>query len=54
MNLFKHNVIISERRGMVKITETVKKDILESGIKNGIVVVHCPVSVFSSELLFRR
>ncbi len=42
MNLFKHNVIISERRGMVKITETVKKDILESGIKNGIVVVHCP------------
>ena len=42
MNLFKHNIIISERRDMVKITDTVKKDVKESGIKNGIVVVHCP------------
>ena len=40
MNLFKHNIIISERRDMVKITDTVKKDVKESGIKNGI--VHCP------------
>ena len=42
MNLFKHNIIISERRDMVKITDTVKKDVKESGIKNGIVIVHCP------------
>ena len=28
MNLFKHNIIISERRDMVKITDMVKKDIL--------------------------
>ena len=42
MNFFKHNIIISERRDMVKITETVKKDVKESGIRNGIVVIHCP------------
>lgn len=42
MNLFKHNIIISERRDMVKITEIVKKDIKESGIRNGIVIIHCP------------
>ena len=42
MNLFKHNIIISERRDMVKITDMVKKDIKECGIRNGIVVVHCP------------
>ena len=42
MNFFKHNNIISERRDMVTITETVKKDVKESGIRNGIVVIHCP------------
>ena len=42
MNFFKHNIIISERRDMVKITETVKKDVKESGSRNGIVVIHCP------------
>ena len=42
MNLFKHNVIVSERRDMVKLTDIVKKDVKESGIRNGIVVVHCP------------
>ena len=42
MNLFKHNIIISDRRDMVKITDTVKKDVKERCIKNGIVIVHCP------------
>ena len=36
MNLFKHNIIISERRDMVKITDMVKKDIKECGIRNGL------------------
>lgn len=41
-NLFKHNLSINNRQHMIKITSYIEKDILESGIENGIVVVYCP------------
>ena len=42
MNLFKHELRINEKQNMVKITSSIREDILESGIKDGIVVVYCP------------
>ncbi len=42
MNLFKHALQISKPQTMVKITNYIKDDIRQSGIKDGIVVVYCP------------
>ena len=42
MNLFKHELRINQTQNMVKITNSIREDILKSGIKDGIVVVFCP------------
>ncbi|MCM1245336.1 MAG: secondary thiamine-phosphate synthase enzyme YjbQ [Roseburia sp.] len=42
MNLFKHELSISERQTMVDITPQIKDDIKKSGIREGIAVVYCP------------
>ena len=42
MNLFKHEIRINQTQNMVKITNSIREDILKSGIKDGIVVVYCP------------
>ena len=42
MNLFKHELRINQNQNMVKITNSIREDILKSGIKDGIVVVYCP------------
>lgn len=42
MNLFKHELRINQTQNMVKITNSIREDILKSGIKYGIVVVYCP------------
>ncbi len=42
MNLFKHELSISERQTMVDITSQIRDDIKKSGIKEGIAVVYCP------------
>ena len=42
MNLFKHELRINQTQNMVKITNSIREDILKSDIKDGIVVVYCP------------
>ena len=42
MNLFKHELKINQTQNMIKITNSIREDILKSGIKDGIVVVYCP------------
>ncbi|MDY4573955.1 MAG: secondary thiamine-phosphate synthase enzyme YjbQ [Intestinibacter sp.] len=42
MNLFKHELRINQTQNMIKITNSIREDILKSGIKDGIVVVYCP------------
>lgn len=42
MNLFKHELTIEERQTMIDITPQIRRDVEESGIKDGIVVVYCP------------
>lgn len=42
MNLFKHELSISERQTMVDITIQIRDDIKKSGIQEGIAVVYCP------------
>lgn len=41
-NLFKHSIEINPRQTMADITSYVKKDIRDSDITDGIVVVYCP------------
>lgn len=41
-NLFKHSIEINPRQTMVDITSYIKKDIKDSEIADGIVVVYCP------------
>ncbi len=41
-NLFKHSIEINPRQTMVDITSYIKKDIKDSEITDGIVVVYCP------------
>lgn len=40
--LYKHSLTISKSQTMVDITEMIKADIKESGVKDGIIVVYCP------------
>ncbi|MPQ44371.1 secondary thiamine-phosphate synthase enzyme YjbQ [Clostridium tarantellae] len=41
-NFFKHTLSISEHQTMVDITPYVNKDIKNSGIENGLVIIYCP------------
>ena len=41
-NLFIHDLMISNRQDMIKITNLIRKDIKESEINSGIVIVFCP------------
>ena len=40
--LYNHSLSIESNQTMVDITEVIKGDIKESGVKDGIVVVYCP------------
>lgn len=42
MNLFKHELRINQNQNMIKITNSIREDIIKSGVKDGIVVVYCP------------
>ncbi len=42
MNLFEHSIPTNSAQQMLKVTNVVKKDIAESGISDGIVVVYSP------------
>ncbi len=42
MNLFKHNLTISETRSMINITDFLRNDIKESKVDYGIAVIYCP------------
>lgn len=41
-NLFKHELTIDKRQTLINITNYVRKDIQESKIQDGIVLVYCP------------
>ena len=41
-NLFKHSLSIRSRQTMVDITKIIEEEIIQSGVKDGIVVVYCP------------
>lgn len=41
-NFFKHELTINQRQTLIDITSYIKKDIQESKIQNGIVLVYCP------------
>ncbi|MDO5516160.1 MAG: secondary thiamine-phosphate synthase enzyme YjbQ [Clostridium sp.] len=41
-NLYKHSLTIETRQTMIDITETIKEDVINSGVKDGIAVVYCP------------
>ncbi|MBE6051946.1 MAG: YjbQ family protein [Clostridium sp.] len=41
-NLFKHELTIDKRQTLIDITNYVRKDIQESKIQDGIVLVYCP------------
>ncbi|WP_084766935.1 secondary thiamine-phosphate synthase enzyme YjbQ [Clostridium nigeriense] len=39
---FKHSLSINDRQTMINITEIIKEDIRNSGVKDGIAVIYCP------------
>lgn len=41
-NLYKHSLTIGQRQTMIDITETVREDVKNSGVKEGIAIVYCP------------
>ncbi|MCI1722153.1 MAG: secondary thiamine-phosphate synthase enzyme YjbQ [Lachnospiraceae bacterium] len=42
MNLFKHQLAVSEKEKMISITEDIREDVRKSGIISGLVTVFCP------------
>lgn len=41
-NLYKHSLTIEKRQTMIDITETIREDVRNSGIKEGIAIIYCP------------
>ncbi len=41
-NLYKHSLTIDKHQAMIDITETIREDIKNSGVKEGIAIVYCP------------
>ena len=41
-NLFKHSLTIEHRQTMIDITETIREDVINSGVKEGIAIIYCP------------
>ena len=41
-NLYKHSLTIGQRQTMIDITETIREDVKNSGVKEGIAIVYCP------------
>lgn len=41
-NLYKHSLTIEKRQTMIDITDTIREDVKDSGIKEGIAVIYCP------------
>lgn len=41
-NLFKHSLTIEQRQTMIDITETIREDVIDSGIQEGIAIIYCP------------
>ena len=46
--LYKHQYQFSKRVEMIDITYQIKKDLKESNIKNGIIVVYTPHTIFGA------
>ena len=41
-NLYKHSLTIEKRQTMIDITEIIREDVRNSGIKEGIAIIYCP------------
>ena len=41
-NLYKHSLRIEQRQIMIDITETIREDVINSGVKEGIAIIYCP------------
>lgn len=41
-NLYKHSLTIGQRQTMIDITETIREDVKNSGVKEGIAIIYCP------------
>ena len=41
-NLYKHSLTIDQHQTMIDITETIREDIKNSGVEEGIAIVYCP------------
>ena len=41
-NLYKHSLTIEKRQTMIDITETIREDVIDSGVKDGIAIIYCP------------
>ena len=40
--LYKHSLTIGQRQTMIDITETIREDVKNSGVKEGIAIIYCP------------
>ena len=41
-NLYKHSLTIEKRQTIIDITEIIREDVRNSGIKEGIAIIYCP------------
>lgn len=41
-NLYKHSLTIEKRQTMIDITDTIREDVKNSGVKEGIAIIYCP------------
>ena len=41
-NLYKHSLTIDQHQTMIDITDTIREDVKNSGVKEGIAIVYCP------------
>lgn len=41
-NLYKHSLTIEKRQTMIDITDTIREDVRNSGVKEGIAIIYCP------------
>lgn len=41
-NLYKHSLTIEKRQTMIDITDSIREDVKNSGVKEGIAIIYCP------------
>ena len=41
-NLYKHSLTIEKNQAMIDITDTIREDVKNSGVEEGIAIVYCP------------